>query len=420
MDKEKLEELKIQLQQVLKEAQQFVDKIPPNQIYAAIGVVLFTIFLFLIIRLFKRKSSNTILLTGLSGSGKTVLFYQLRDGSSHQGTVTSMEPNEGTFILHSETSKKGKTKPVHIVDVPGHSRLRPKLDEFLPQAAGIVFVVDAVEFLPNVRAASEYLYDILTKASVVKRKIPVLLLCTKVDKVTAHTKDFIRKQLEKEIDKLRASRTALSSADITNEYTLGVPGETFVFSQCNNKVTIAEASGLTNDISQLEQFIREYVSVPYNSLSMVVTVRCGHCTSILSVNMSKATFVPLHFFSSLDQQEETPKQESCSVEVVAEKKANMASYPSLCFSSEDEEDSVQLIQKPPERKQRAPSAYNCFIKYNNLNWAHYPQSQYKGEEVEGSSEGSMLSDVDKEVPCFGNGFKKRKSSRQPICPKATR
>lgn len=47
-------------------------------------------------------------------------------------------------------------KPVHIVDVPGHSRLRPKLDEFLPQAAGIVFVVDALEFLPNVRAASEY------------------------------------------------------------------------------------------------------------------------------------------------------------------------------------------------------------------------------------------------------------------------
>lgn len=30
---------------------------------------------------------------------------QLRDGSSHQGTVTSMEPNEGTFVLHSEITK---------------------------------------------------------------------------------------------------------------------------------------------------------------------------------------------------------------------------------------------------------------------------------------------------------------------------
>lgn len=52
--------------------------------------------------------------------------------------------------------QKGKMKPVHVVDVPGHSRLRPKLDELLSRAAGIVFVVDSVEFLPNVRTASEY------------------------------------------------------------------------------------------------------------------------------------------------------------------------------------------------------------------------------------------------------------------------
>ncbi|KAH6809592.1 signal recognition particle binding protein [Perilla frutescens var. frutescens] len=259
MDKEKIGELKIQLQQLLSEAREFVQQIPPVQLYAAIGVVLFTILLFLILRLLKRRSANTILLTGLSGSGKTILFYQLRDGSSHQGSVTSMEPNEGTFVLHSEANKKGKIKPVHLVDVPGHSRLRPKLDEFLSQAAAIVFVVDALEFLPNVRAVSEYLYDILTKASVVKKKIPLLLLCNKVDKVTAHTKDFIRRQLEKEIDKLRASRTALSSADIANEYTLGVPEEAFAFSQCHNKVSTAEASGLKGDISQLQQFIREYV-----------------------------------------------------------------------------------------------------------------------------------------------------------------
>lgn len=30
---------------------------------------------------------------------------QLRDGTTHQGAVTSMEPNADTFILHSETSK---------------------------------------------------------------------------------------------------------------------------------------------------------------------------------------------------------------------------------------------------------------------------------------------------------------------------
>ncbi|XP_015167759.1 signal recognition particle receptor subunit beta-like, partial [Solanum tuberosum] len=208
-------------------------------------------------------------------------IYQLRDGSAHQGTVTSMEPYVGSFILHSEEDKKGKLKPVLVVNVQGHSRLRPKLDEILPQAAGVVFVVDSVEFLPNCRPASEYLYAILTKASVVKKKVPVLLLC---NKVTAHTTEFIRKQLEKDAElpseelkftsprwntvlhalfsfcyKLRTSRTVVSDAHISNEYTLGVPGEPFAFSQCHNRVIVAEASGLTGEISQLEKFIRENV-----------------------------------------------------------------------------------------------------------------------------------------------------------------
>ncbi|KAK9097694.1 hypothetical protein Syun_024739 [Stephania yunnanensis] len=256
---EMLEQLKKRVNPWMDVAEQKFRAIPIIQIYVAVGVLVLTLIIFLSIRLFKRTKSNTIILAGLSGSGKTILFYQLRDGSSHQGTVTSMEPNEGTFVLHSESDKKGKIKPVRIVDVPGHARLRPKLDDYLPQAAGVVFVVDALDFLPNCRAAAEYLYDILTNAKVVKKKIPVVILCNKTDKVTAHTKEFIRKQLEKEIDKLRASRTAISSADISSEFTLGVNGEAFTFIQCHNKVSVAESSGLTGDVVQVEQFIRENV-----------------------------------------------------------------------------------------------------------------------------------------------------------------
>jgi len=51
--------------------------------------------------------------------------------------------------------QKGKVKPVHIVDVPGHARLKPKLDEVLPKAAGVVFVVDAQDFLSSLQAAAE-------------------------------------------------------------------------------------------------------------------------------------------------------------------------------------------------------------------------------------------------------------------------
>lgn len=48
MDKEKVEELKVQAEKWLREAEVLVNQIPPAQLYAAIGVVLFTVFLFFI------------------------------------------------------------------------------------------------------------------------------------------------------------------------------------------------------------------------------------------------------------------------------------------------------------------------------------------------------------------------------------
>uniref|UniRef100_A0ACD5Y8L0 Uncharacterized protein n=1 Tax=Avena sativa TaxID=4498 RepID=A0ACD5Y8L0_AVESA len=241
------------------QAERWIRQQPPEQIYVAVAVIALTILVLVAASCFKSSKSNTIVLSGLSGSGKTILFYQLRDGSAHQGTVTPMEHNNDTFVLHSELERKGKVKPVHIVDVPGHARLKPKLDEFLPQAAGVVFVVDAQDFLSSMQAAAEYLYDILTKATVVKKRVPVLIFCNKTDKVTAHSKEFIKKQLEKEVNKLRESRNAISSADITDEVQLGVPGEAFNFSQCQNNVTVAEGAGLTGNVSAVEQFIREHV-----------------------------------------------------------------------------------------------------------------------------------------------------------------
>jgi signal recognition particle receptor subunit beta len=51
--------------------------------------------------------------------------------------------------------QKDKVKPMHIIDVPGHARLKPKLDEVLPKAAAVVFVVDAQDFLSSMQAAAE-------------------------------------------------------------------------------------------------------------------------------------------------------------------------------------------------------------------------------------------------------------------------
>lgn len=226
----------------------------------AIGVLLAAFFVtLLVVRVtLGGRKRDTIVILGLPGSGKTTLFYQLRDGTSYGGTVTSMEPNEGRFPLHSEVSRKG-ARAVHCVDVPGHPRLRPRADDYIPQAAGLVFVVDALDFLPQLRAAAELLYDVLTKWAVAARRVPLLLVCNKMDNITAHSVDFIRKQLEKEMDKLRVTRRAISAADVSTDVVLGVEGEPFKFAQCRNRVSFCEASALKGQLSAVEAFIREQV-----------------------------------------------------------------------------------------------------------------------------------------------------------------
>ncbi|KAL8142419.1 hypothetical protein V2J09_015451 [Rumex salicifolius] len=199
---------------------------------------------FLAVRM-KLRKPDTILLTGLNGSGKTVLFYQLRDGCCKQKTVQSQEPNEESFILHSETSWNSKVRPVHIIDLPGDCIV----DGFLHKTDGIVFVVDSTEISWNCHLVSKYLYEIITKAIVVKKKIPVLILCNKTDMLTAHSKEFIARQLEKSINRLCMSRPDASD----------VRRKEFTFSNCHTQVTVSEASGLTGDIAQVEAFIRKNV-----------------------------------------------------------------------------------------------------------------------------------------------------------------
>ena len=117
--KNQLEPFKNQATQWLNQGIEYSHQIPPTQLYAALAVLLFTTLFFLFsislslshslkptvfsflmfnlfskscmcnqrllmfellcvaVRLFKRAKLDTIVLTGLSGSGKTVLFYQV-------------------------------------------------------------------------------------------------------------------------------------------------------------------------------------------------------------------------------------------------------------------------------------------------------------------------------------------------------
>ncbi|CAN6727166.1 unnamed protein product [Malus baccata var. baccata] len=188
------------------------------------------------------------------------------------------------------------------------------------------------------------------------------------------------------------------------------------------------------------------VGVPCSSLSMLaVTVRCGHCSCLLSVNMMKASFVPLHLLASLTQDEQ--KEELCLEEMVEKQNSLDMRSPSMVISNSDNEDEDiismnPIVTKPPEKRQRAPSAYNRFIKEEirrlkaenpsmthkeafstaAKNWAQFPPIQYKEDGPDGESctcselrEENVAWESDMpEAVQDGNGFRERKAPRHSI------
>uniref|UniRef100_A0A8R7QX23 Signal recognition particle receptor subunit beta n=1 Tax=Triticum urartu TaxID=4572 RepID=A0A8R7QX23_TRIUA len=59
------------------QAEHWIRQQPPEQIYVAVAVIIVTILVLVAASCLKSSKPNTIVLSGLSGSGKTVLFYQV-------------------------------------------------------------------------------------------------------------------------------------------------------------------------------------------------------------------------------------------------------------------------------------------------------------------------------------------------------
>mmetsp|Transcript_27374 Transcript_27374/g.52120 ORF Transcript_27374/g.52120 Transcript_27374/m.52120 type:complete len:242 (+) Transcript_27374:61-786(+) len=231
-----------------------IDKLPPGSQYAIVAA-LFVVLLVIFKLAFGRNRGDDIVVIGPCGGGKTSLFLQLYKGDLGQGTVTSMEANQATFNL------TGVKKAVKMVDVPGHRRVRSVLDKHIVSARAIIFMVDAVDFSTTgyVRSAADMLYDALSKRSLQRSRVPVLVACNKMDYSSAHSVDFVRKRLEKEIEQLRNTRTAMSDTGkggASEEGPLGKPGHTFSFANSVNPVTFCGISVTQNELGPLFDFIK--------------------------------------------------------------------------------------------------------------------------------------------------------------------
>ncbi|XP_052191947.1 axial regulator YABBY 1 [Diospyros lotus] len=140
------------------------------------------------------------------------------------------------------------------------------------------------------------------------------------------------------------------------------------------------------------------VSVPCSILFKTVTVRCGHCTNLLSVNM-RGLLLPaanqLHlghtFFSPQNILEEI--RSSSSNLLINQPYATESAAP---IRAAEELPKPPVANRPPEKRQRVPSAYNRFIKDEiqrikagnpdishreafsaaAKNWAHFPHIHF--------------------------------------------
>ncbi|ORY78481.1 hypothetical protein BCR35DRAFT_305124 [Leucosporidium creatinivorum] len=229
-----------------------------------IFISLLVLLVFLLVALFSPKSpkkgpkgARTLLLVGPLASGKTALFSKVLYGAAPP-THTSIKENEavvkarweeatapvaaekGDLKLEDDSSaaavSHALTTPLHLVDTPGHPRLRARsLAHFLPAADGVVFTIDGQTGLSgkSVRDAAEHLHLLLSLLSLLPPSHPappVLILLTKSDLLSSTssstsspspaaskpksltlTLDRARQSLAREMERRRLASTSSST-----------------------------------------------------------------------------------------------------------------------------------------------------------------------------------------------------------------
>ncbi|XP_063771619.1 signal recognition particle receptor subunit beta [Pseudophryne corroboree] len=206
----------------------------------ALLAVLVTLLLWKVLRR-SQTSRRAVLLVGLCDSGKTLIFSRLLTGK-YMKTQTSISPNTALYRV-----KREKGSSFTLVDVPGHESLRVQcMEQYKPAARALVFLVDSSAFQRDLKEVAEFLYQILTDATIVRNAPPILIACNKQDISMAKSAKLIQQQLEKELNTLRVTQSAapstLDSSGSPAITQLGKKGKDFDFSQLPMKVEFLECS----------------------------------------------------------------------------------------------------------------------------------------------------------------------------------
>ncbi|KAL5975867.1 Axial regulator YABBY 5 [Asimina triloba] len=156
------------------------------------------------------------------------------------------------------------------------------------------------------------------------------------------------------------------------------------------------------------------VSVPCSNLFDIVTVRCGHCTNLWSVNMAavlqSVSWQEIQAKALFSQFSQNPgfNASDYRIDLASSSTCNKAVMRSPALNNEER----AVVNRPPEKRQRVPSAYNQFIKEEiqrikasnpeishreafstaAKNWAHFPHIHF-GLMLEANNQPKQLEEV---------------------------
>ncbi|XP_031474594.1 axial regulator YABBY 5-like isoform X2 [Nymphaea colorata] len=146
------------------------------------------------------------------------------------------------------------------------------------------------------------------------------------------------------------------------------------------------------------------VSVPCSNLFNILTIRCGHCSNLQSTNMGALLPTPIPFKNMQNLQTHVYSPQQLGMEFGS----SSSRLRTISMMSHAKHAQRLAPNRPPEKRQRVPSAYNRFIKEEiqrikacnphishkeafstaAKNWAHFPHIQF-GLASEGNKQAKL-------------------------------
>lgn len=206
--------------------------------------------------------SSTILLCGISGSGKTLLFHKLsqlqateeeEDSIPSLVTVPSLKAAE-EYVTCTSTATTNNDKAsstsatIRLIDFPGHASLRSSIP--LSITNKIIFLLDSSK---SITESAHFLFHILTTTTPSKQQGQILIVCNKEDLPLAKNLKRIKLQLRTELERLRKVKVASTldhdgMNDDSNNSVLVLPKNSIDLDTCDGlqyKLSFVQSSSIS-------------------------------------------------------------------------------------------------------------------------------------------------------------------------------